>query len=328
MRISIALCTYIGARFIEEQLQSLAAQTRLPDELVVCDDGSSDETMAIVSRFAARAPFQVLFSRNESQLGITRNFERAMSRCTGDVIFLCDQDDFWLPEKIQTLMQPFESDADVGLVFSDAMVTDAGLKPFDYTMWDSVGLTPRRQRQMNQGHAMDVLVRRYVVTGATLAFRASLRAQILPLPATSYHDAWVAAVAAMVSKVVAVRTPLILYRQHGANMIGGLRKGMLSRFWHAFQLRPEWFDLEIERARTLLQKMRATAGHGARANCLADLEQRIIHLERRRAMFEVAPLARIALIARELLSMRYFRFSSGPVAAMLDLASKGRRRFT
>jgi glycosyltransferase involved in cell wall biosynthesis len=328
MRISIALCTYNGARFIEQQLESLAAQTRRPHELVVCDDGSSDETLEIVSRFAARAPFQVLLSRNESQLGITRNFECTMSRCTGDVIFLCDQDDFWLPEKIQMLMQPFESDADVGLVFSDAVITDADLRHFGYTMWQSVGLTPRRQRQMNHGDAMDVLVRRYVVTGAALAFRTSLREHILPIPARSYHDAWVAAVAAMVSKVVAVKTPLILYRQHGANMIGGLRKGLLAGLWHAFQLSPEWFDLEIERARSLMQKVRATPGPAARARCLADLEQRIIHLESRRAMFDVAPVARISLIARELLSLRYFMFSSGPVAAVLDLVSKGRRRFT
>src|SRR4051794_15860948 len=95
---SVAMCTYNGARFIGAQLASVAAQTRTPDELIVCDDRSTDETVAIVQKFADSAPFRVRLHVNEENLGSTKNFERAVSLCEGDLIALCDQDDVWLPE--------------------------------------------------------------------------------------------------------------------------------------------------------------------------------------------------------------------------------------
>lgn len=324
MRISIALCTYNGARYIEEQLRSLAAQTRLPDELVVCDDCSTDGTLAVVSSFAAHAPFPILYSRNESQLGVTKNFERAIGRCSGDVIFLCDQDDIWMPQKIETILQPFVSHPGVGLVFSDAIVTDSQLNHFDYTMWRSVEFTPRRQRQVNGDEAMHVLVRRYVVTGATMAFRAGLREHVLPIPPKCFHDAWIAAVGGMLSRIVAIQTPLILYRQHGNNVIGGIRMGRIARLKQAWRLTPEWFDLEVERARSLLEKIRLTGDTTRNKKHLAALEQRLIHLESRRAMFDLALPARAALIARELWAIRYARYSGGFKAAILDLVTKGK----
>lgn len=328
MKISIALCTYNGARFIGEQLQSLACQTRLPDELMVCDEGSADTTLEIVEDFAARAPFEVLYARNERRLGITKNFERAIARCSGDVIFLCDQDDVWLAHKIETLMQSFEHHGDVGLVFSDAILTDAQLNHFDYTMWDTVELTPKLQAQMNQGQALAILVRRHVVTGATLAFRASLRARILPIPACYFHDAWVAAVSSMYARVLAVKTPLILYRQHGANAIGGVRRSRLARLRHALGQTPDWFDLEIERARILREKLCSSARQAGIARHVVDLERRIVHLESRRAIFDLAFIPRARLVAREVLSLRYSFFSGGLNAALLDLVAKGQRRLT
>jgi len=326
MKISVALCTYNGARFLEEQLRSLSSQTRAPDELVVCDDGSSDETGAIVSSFAARAPFRVSHARNELRLGVTRNFERAIAQCTGDVIFLCDQDDFWMPEKIRTLMGAFEGDESVGLVFSDAIVADSQLRPSGYTMWETVEFTPKRQRQMNSGEGLGILVRRYVVTGATLAFRASLRQHILPIPSRCFHDAWVAAVSAMHSRIVAIKTPLILYRQHDANVIGGIRKTWLAQLRYVLQLKPEWFDLEIERRRSLRDKMREAGGRVAHAKHLAVLERCIVHLESRRSMYGMALWPRMLVIAREVLTMRYLLFRGGLKVALLDLFTKGKGR--
>ena len=92
---SVAMCTYNGARFLGAQLASVAAQARAPDELVVCDDRSTDETARVVEEFAAAAPFRVRLHVNERNLGTTRNFERAVSLCEGDLIALSDQDDVW-----------------------------------------------------------------------------------------------------------------------------------------------------------------------------------------------------------------------------------------
>jgi glycosyltransferase involved in cell wall biosynthesis len=106
--ISVALAAYNGARYLQEQLDSLAAQRRLPDELVVVDDASSDGTVGILERFRATAPFEVKVHRNTANLGYSANFEVAISRCTGDIIFMSDQDDVWFPEKIEAVAGCFD----------------------------------------------------------------------------------------------------------------------------------------------------------------------------------------------------------------------------
>lgn len=100
MKMSIAMATYNGARYLREQLDSFAAQTRLPDELVVCDDGSSDDTLNILEEFARTAPFQVRIFRNDVNLGYAQNFARALERCVGDLVFLSDHDNVWFEDKI------------------------------------------------------------------------------------------------------------------------------------------------------------------------------------------------------------------------------------
>src|SRR5882724_11959920 len=94
-RISVAMCTYNGAGFLSEQLESIAAQTRLPDELVICDDRSTDESVEIVRNFARHTPFSVRLEMNEENLGSTKNFEKSIGLCQGEIIALADQDDVW-----------------------------------------------------------------------------------------------------------------------------------------------------------------------------------------------------------------------------------------
>ena len=100
LRFSVVLSTYNGERFLEHQLASLSGQQRLPDELVIRDDSSTDRTYGILERFAATAPFAVTLMRGDRRLGSTPSFELALGRCTGDVVALCDQDDVWLPGKL------------------------------------------------------------------------------------------------------------------------------------------------------------------------------------------------------------------------------------
>lgn len=107
MRVSVAMCTYNGARFLPAQLESLASQTLVPDELVVVDDGSTDDTESLVREFAGRVPFAVHFHANPQRLGVTRNFEKAMRLCSGDIIFPADQDDVWDKNKIALMLGPF-----------------------------------------------------------------------------------------------------------------------------------------------------------------------------------------------------------------------------
>ena len=110
MKISIALCTYNGGRFLGEQLRSLREQTKSPFEIIVCDDGSTDETPQLVRDFAASVDFPVVFVANEANLGSTRNFDQAIRLCRGEAIALCDQDDLWAPNKLERLTQILENE--------------------------------------------------------------------------------------------------------------------------------------------------------------------------------------------------------------------------
>jgi glycosyltransferase involved in cell wall biosynthesis len=101
--ISIAMATYNGERFLEEQLRTLGEQVKLPDEVVVCDDGSTDRTLEILVQFAERAPFRVRLVINDQRLGWRENFLKAASLCTSDYIAFCDQDDVWLPDKLSVV---------------------------------------------------------------------------------------------------------------------------------------------------------------------------------------------------------------------------------
>ena len=132
--ISVALCTYNGARYLQQQLESIAGQTRRPDEVVVCDDGSGDSTMEFVRSFAKTATFHVRVYQNDRVLGVTKNFDQAIGYCTGDMIALSDQDDVWHPQKLVRMEQAFAASPRVGAVFWDAEVVDSELRPLGHRL--------------------------------------------------------------------------------------------------------------------------------------------------------------------------------------------------
>ncbi|MFT5276204.1 MAG: glycosyltransferase involved in cell wall biosynthesis, partial [Saprospiraceae bacterium] len=127
MKISIALTTYNGAAYLQAQLNSYLVQERLPDELVVCDDVSTDETVTILEAFKKTAPFQVRVIINELNLGFTKNFEKALLNCSGDLVFLSDQDDVWYPEKILVVVKAFLQNPDKYLLIHDGDLVDENL---------------------------------------------------------------------------------------------------------------------------------------------------------------------------------------------------------
>src|SRR4051812_33917826 len=200
--ISVALCTFNGAEYLPAQLASIAAQSRLPDELVVHDDASSDGTPALVEAFVAQAPFPVRLHRHAERLGSIRNFDSAIAACAGDLIALSDQDDVWRPDKLRAIARRFDADAGVGLVFSDADLVDAALRPIGRRLWESIGFDRQRQHLWRQRGALTALVPGRIVTGATMAFRATFRPLVLPTPdgiAPMIHDGWIALAIAAVA---------------------------------------------------------------------------------------------------------------------------------
>jgi len=216
-RVSVALATYNGAQYIDAQLNSLAAQTLLPAELVVSDDGSSDDTLAIVRTFSLRAPFPVRIVDKTERLGFGDNFLFAVAQCQYDVIALCDQDDVWLPDKLRQGVRRLVAD-DSLMSLHRLTLTDALLAPIG--IWDQ-GITADRTYEPLE---LDP----WSGWGNTMIFRRSLATLVPPgqrprqpeanRPLT--HDIWLYILAAGLGRVSHIVEPLILYRQHGGNALG------------------------------------------------------------------------------------------------------------
>jgi glycosyltransferase involved in cell wall biosynthesis len=234
--VSVVLASYNGARFIAEQLDSILGQTYPHIEIIIVDDASADETLAIVQAYCLKYESVKLYP-GESNIGYLKNFERGILLSTGDYIAFCDQDDIWLPEKIEVLMQ---ERADHSLIYCNSELIDAAgkrlgirltdlknLKNFDSPLNYVVGGTA-------SGHAM--LVKREVVL------------QSLPWPYMVTHDYWVGFVSTFTSTMKFVDRVLVLYRQHDENVIGIKGGGMKST--------PKKFVAKNERNMRARERMR------------------------------------------------------------------------
>jgi len=185
-------------------LDSFVAQTRRPDELIICDDGSSDETVKILSAFAKQAPFDVHLQCNPENLGYAKNFSKALSLCTGDLVFLSDQDDVWFPDKIETIVNLAEIDAVNQVFMNDAELTYGNLRP--------TGLT-----KLGQIRTAGISERAFVM-GCCAAIKAGFLKDALPIPGGyGAHDAWIVDLADGLGKRRIIENSLQYYRRHGNN---------------------------------------------------------------------------------------------------------------
>lgn len=317
--VSVALCTCNGARFLPEQLASIARQTRPPAELLVCDDRSDDDTPELVEEFSRSAPFPVRLERNAARLGPAANFARAVGLCTGELIALADQDDVWHPERLAAAVERFGAEPELGATFSDADVVDEALRPLGYTVWRHVGFTAGERESMARGDALSVLLKHYVVTGATLTLRGDLRALLLPIPRGWYHDAWLATVTAAVARVAAIPRALMSYRQHGGNVIGGRFEGYLPQAASGRRLgRDAYYRQEIDRFQRLRDHLRGLGSGRVQPGALERVQAKVEHL-RARASLPRSRALRLPGILRELAGGGYARYAKDWRSVAMDV---------
>lgn len=222
MTTSVALCTYNGAQYLKEQLDSILGQTRPVDEIVICDDRSTDGTVALVNRYIEKYPEKIRLIENPVNLGYTRNFEKAICACSGDILFLSDQDDIWMPEKAETICDYFETHPDKSFVFTNAfLVNRFGAKSYHQTLFDVVGLDDRNKKLFRTGHQYQVLSTSGRVTGATTAMRASFVPYCIPFTVWGQvHDEMIAISALLWNKLDFIEQCLIKYRLHDSQSVG------------------------------------------------------------------------------------------------------------
>lgn len=250
--ISIILCTYNGERFLEQQIQSLLNQTYTNFEIIISDDGSTDSTKAILYKYSEFDNIKIVFS--EKNKGFAKNFEFAAGLATGDYLAFSDQDDVWLPEKIEKLYRTIST---YSLVYSDShLINDKGeylnkrlsdFRKMRKTIHDSRGFA-----LMN------------IVSGHTILVKKELLVYAFPIPEGCYHDWWLGYQAANLNGIIFLEEALTLYRQHSQTITKTIvKKKVASR---KFEKRYEdfikdlkWFETlknnEIEKNRLFFTKL-------------------------------------------------------------------------
>ena len=199
------MAAFNGSKYITEQLNSFAAQTRLPDEVVVCDDLSSDNTFEILDIFSRTAPFKMILVRNKENLGYTKNFEKALSICSGDLIFLSDQDDIWYPNKIIRILENYNLFPQKELIICDAIYTDEDLNLEEVTVLGKVLNFSGRKNDH--------------IAGACTVITKNFRDFLLPFPEVNCpaHDVYIHRWANLLNSKFILNEVLQVWRIHGNN---------------------------------------------------------------------------------------------------------------
>ncbi len=218
-RVSVAMTTYNGARYVREQVESILACLAPEDELVISDDGSTDDTLSVL-REISESDARVKVIKGPGQ-GVVRNFECALDACRGEYLFLSDQDDRWHPDKVTEVLRCFE-ETGAQLVLHNAAI-------YNQTKGEVVG-TMKERLGYTDGYFKNVLKHRF--TGCCMAMTSELKGRVLPFPSQKeimMHDWWIALVAIRTGKVSYIEKPLIDYRIHENNVVGLKKDSFLKR---------------------------------------------------------------------------------------------------
>ncbi len=200
--VSIALCTYNGAEYLAEQLDTLVNQTYPFIEIIAVDDCSTDGTFTILENYASKYP-QFRIYRNEINLGFIANFERAVRLCNGELIALCDQDDLWHPKKIELQVEAIKDNI---LIYHDS----------EFIHEDGTSMNKKMSglRNFYRGGDPEVFLFFNCVSGHSILMKKSLIIDALPLKKGYFHDWWLAYVATNIGEIDFIPQCLVQYRQH------------------------------------------------------------------------------------------------------------------
>jgi glycosyltransferase involved in cell wall biosynthesis len=272
---------------------------------VVSDDASKDDTVTIVADELDRNVAGVRILRNDPAVGVTRNFEGAVAATNGRVIALCDQDDVWHPDKIQTMREALD-DSGALLAHSDADLVDEQGRALERTLFQWLEVSSDDLAREQTADGFSVLLRRNLVTGATVVFRRELLDVALPFPDEWVHDEWLAIIAAATGRVVVVDRPTIDYRQHGSNQIGIAEPGLRYKISRVL-------GTDGERNRVLVRKFQVLADRLDALDApvwMRQLARRKAAFELRRSQLPASRWRRLWPVLRELSTGDYGRFAS------------------
>lgn len=223
--ISIAMCTFNGEKYIKEQIESIINQSLIPDEIVICDDCSKDNTVNIIKETLDNWFGKIYLVVNEKNLGYRKNFEKAISLCNGDIIFLSDQDDVWNRNKIEIMFNALNNSSDAILAFHDVEIVDENLNLIKKSFWKLLKFDYQKFLQSDFRRVFEG----NVVQGSACVFRKELFNCARPFPEAAVHDEWLGLVALTKGKIIPINKSLAKYRQSGNNAIGAESVSLLEK---------------------------------------------------------------------------------------------------
>ncbi len=321
--VSIAMATYNGEKFISEQLDSILSQSHSNLEIIVCDDGSTDSTPDVLQKYSQKDDRIKLFF-NEKNLGLIKNFEKAISLCQGKYIALSDQDDVWEPKKIELLLAHLSAMHDTGYVFSDAYVVDETLQSKNYTLWESKNFSSCAD-DFNQhpDKQVKILLKYPIVFGMSMMFKSTLKEFIFPFSSNFSHDNWISLIGSSTGlRGYALPQPLVYYRQHKRQMCGVKKDTIMDTVTTVVSIPSQSYIQELNaytdlgiRLISIAQKLETPyllSAHNV-------VNEKIAHLQQRIFIRKANRILKFKLVAKELFTLRYFLFSNGIKSIIRDL---------
>jgi glycosyltransferase involved in cell wall biosynthesis len=316
LTISIAMCSYNGEKYLQEQLDSIAGQSRLPDELVVCDDNSSDQSIVILEGFSTSSPFPVRIVRNDENIGSTKNFEKTITLCNSDIIALSDQDDIWHKDKLKLIEEVFISSKRIGVVFSNGKIVSEDLLSLGYSLWDTFNFKKKDKTRFLNGKTFEIILNHNVITGATMAFHSDLRNKILPISPIWVHDSWIAFLSTLISEIKFIDKELVDYRQHKNQQIGGLEMNIADKIFFSHSVTN--YNLQILQYKQIIEHI-LNHDFESKHKITSIIYDKITHLNNRQNIYLSNGWQKISKALYELTHLRYHKFSNGFISFIKDI---------
>ena len=320
--ISVCMATFNGEEYIAKQLECILSQSLQPDQLIVCDDASKDKTIEIIKSITKKANFEVKLLINENSLGVVKNFEKAISYSSSDIIVFADQDDLWEKNRLFHIRETFLK-KDIDYYFSDSKIIDSNDRVTETTLWNRRLFNSHLQASFNTKDQLSILLKfENFIYGMTLAFKAKHLNKILPIESHSKlltHDTWIPMILSGLNfRGYADSLSTTFYREHKNQLAGpGESSGFINKLYKSLKNKRYYDsdlskDLERISVRILMLDK----------SCIqsADLlNEKANHLRLRSKLKEMPFIRRLNLIFKEILSKKYIKFSSSRLTPLRDL---------
>ncbi len=307
MKYSVVLCTYNGEQYIEAQIISIINQTHKVDELVICDDISTDDTLRIVKTIMMKESIPYRIIVNSTRLGPSRNFLNGMKLATGDYVFTCDQDDIWKKDKVEIFDNVVNTTKSM-LYFSNGWVINENREKI-CELWAAAGFDyPQREPILN------TLIKQPKVTGAAMMVSRELIDLINDIPLNTLHDYWFSLVASSNDSITAINRHTFYYRQHSNNVVGIKKMNALGLIQMGVSNSKRQVDNRRTKEKQLEELLQLCSSNNRRI-----IAEALTFWHEMNELNNLNYMKRIDVVLKNIKNKRYFQYSNGWLSAIRDI---------